>query len=217
MTNSNMERNTNVRYPGGRGALWGMSAYLVGFVSNYALMSFYLSNLQSKVAFSTETSTFVLSELVQEVQVPVWKWASLAFYNSHFIDVIVSGLPGGLRESRQQVNLLTDSGGIFLLLLFITPSILIISGILATRRASKPVELRFDVFGTGKGRFFVNGGLTIFFGYFPLAVLGGIVTSASLDGRVVLHTDLLKSFVVAGMIYPLVFGGIGGYLRSYIN
>lgn len=210
-----MNRNTSVRYPGGRGSLWGALAYVVGFGATYALVSSRLSWFLSEAAIPTGSTTFALSDLTQEAHVPTWKWASLAFYNSHFMDVVASGLPGGIRGSRQQVNLLTEAGGVFFPLLLVTPLLLVVAGAFATRKATDPVELRFDVFGTGKNRFFVNGALVVFFGYFPLAVLGAILASASLDGNAAIQTDLLKSFVVAGAVYPFVFGGLGGYLRSH--
>lgn len=112
------------------------------------------------------------------------------------------------------MNLLAEANGAFWVLLVVTPLVLVAAGALATRNTANPTELRFDVFGTGKGRFFVSAGLVVFFGYFPLAVLGGILGSVSLDGNVTMRADLLKSVVIGGAAYPFLFGGLGGYLRS---
>lgn len=192
----------------------GVAAYLFGFGTSCVLVSTRLSELHAATV-STESSAFTLAELAQSAHASVWKWAGLAFYSSHATDVTISGLPVDVRESTQQVNLLTEAGGVFSALLAVTPVVFVVAGALATRNATDPTKLRFDVFGTGKNRFFVNAGLVVFFGYLPLAILGSILSSVSLDGNVVIRTDLLESIVAVGTIYPFVFGRLGGCLRSY--
>jgi hypothetical protein len=159
-----------------------------------------------------ESSSYPLTEIVTEVHTPLWKWAGLAFYNAHFVDVVFRGVPE-YRQVTTSVDLLTQAGGPFLLLFLVPPLFLIASGALTTRKATETTQLRFDLGGTGTSRFAFNGGIITFFGYLPFATVGAIVFLIDIPDNGVMQVDLLKSWVLVGMIYPFVFGGIGGYLR----
>lgn len=207
-----MKRNTSVRYPGGRGAIWGMVAYVMGFVMSLALVSSRQSELYSNVAVVVDSSSYPLTELLAEAHTPLWKWAGLAFHNAHFADVIFRGVPE-YRQVMTSVDLLTQAGGPFLLLFLVPPLFLIASGALTTRKATETTQLWFDLGGTGTSRFAFNGGIITLFGYLPFAIIGGIVFLIDMPETGTLQVDLLKSCVLVGMIYPFIFGGIGGYLR----
>ena len=207
-----MNRNTSVRYPGGRGAIWGMVAYVTGFMVSLALVSSRQSELYSNVAIVVESSSYPLTELLTGAHTPLWKWAGLAFHNAHFVDVIFRGVPE-YRQVMTSVDLLKQAGGPFLLLFLVPPLFLIASGALTTRKATETTQLRFDLGGTGTSRFAFNGGIITLFGYLPLAIVGGIVFVLDIPGTGTMQVDLLKSWVLVGMIYPFIFGGIGGYLR----
>lgn len=207
-----MERNTNVRYPGGRGVIWGMVAYVTGFVISLALVSSRQSALYSKVAIVVESSSYPLTELLNGVHTPLWKWAGLAFYNAHFVDVVFRGVPE-YRQVTTSVDLLTQAGGPFWLLFLVPLLLLVASGALTTRKATETTQLRFDLGGTGRSRFAFNGGIITLFGYLPFAIAGAIVFVVDIPSNGVMQVDLLKSWVWVGMIYPFIFGGIGGYLR----
>ena len=207
-----MERNTSVRYPGGRSAIWGMVAYVTGFLISLALVSSRRSELYSKVAIVVESSSYPLTELLTEVHTPLWKWAGLAFYNAHFVDVVFRGVPEH-RQVTTSIDLLAQAGSPFLLLFLVPPLFLIASGALTTRKATETTQLRFDFGGTGTSRFVFNGGIITLFGYLPFAILGAIIFLVDIPDNGVIQVDLLKSWVLVGIIYPFVFGGIGGYLR----
>lgn len=207
-----MERNTSVRYPGGRGAIWGMVAYVTGFMISLALVSSRQSKLFSNVAIVVESSSYPLAELLTEVHTPLWKWAGLAFYNAHFVDVVFRGVPE-YRQVTMSVDLLTQTGGLFLLLFLVPPLFLIASGALITRKATETTQLRFDLGGTDTSRFAFNGGIITLFGYLPFAIVGAIVFIVDIPGSGAMQVNLLKSWMLVGMIYPFIFGGIGGYLR----
>lgn len=201
---------------GGRGVLWGYTAYLLGFGVNYLLVSSRLPEFKTKSTVTVKDSTYTLAELTGEVQVATWKLAGISFYNTHFIDAVSSGFVGVFGKSGWSTNLVTSAGGVFLPLLVIVPLLLIGAGIAATRNVTESAELRFT-FGTGKGRFFVNGGLISLLGYAPLIIIGSLVLTVNLDGEVVAQVDLLKSMILGGILYPFIFGGLGGLFRSYID
>lgn len=207
-----MSRSTGLRYPGGRGALWGFIAYIAGFATSAIIVSLYFSRLRSKVTIPLESSSYPISELITDAHVPLWKWAGFAFYNAHFTDIMFRGIPGQYQTSATSVNILSQAGGPFLLLYLVPPILLVVSGALLTRKATETTELRFDL-ATGSTRFAFNGGLITLFGYLPLTIIGALLLVANLAGHAGAQADLLKSWVIVGMVYPFVFGGFGGYLR----
>lgn len=207
-----MERDTRVRYPGGTGVLWGVVAYLVGFGANYLLVSTRLSAFLSRATVTVEETTYTVAELAGNGGIPTWKAAGLSFYNTHFVEAVFSGFVGVFGQAGWRSNLAGSAGGSFQLLFALTPLLLVGSGVAITRSAAESTDLRF-AFGTGGGRFFLNGAVVSLLGYLPLALLGGLLFSADLDGKVVVQIDLFKSIVLGGMVYPFVFGGLGGYLQ----
>ncbi|UPW01947.1 hypothetical protein M0R88_07575 [Halorussus gelatinilyticus] len=208
-----MERDTSVRYPGGTGVLWGVAAYLLGFGANYVLVSSRLSAFRSRATVTVEDTTYTVTELAGSGGVPTWKLAGLSFYNTHFVEAVFSGFVGVFGQAGWKSNLVSSAGGVFQLLFAITPLLLVGSGVAITRTAAESTDLRF-AFGTSGSRFFLNGAVITLFGYLPLAVAGGLLFSADLGENVVVRADLLKSIVIAGVVYPFLFGGLGGYLRS---
>jgi len=211
-----MERDTSIRYPGGTGVLWGVVAYLLGFGANYVLVSSRLSAFRSGATVTVEDTTYAVAELAGSGGVPTWKLAGLSFYNTHFVEAVFSGFIGVLGRTGWGSNLVSSAGGVFQLLFAITPLLLVGSGMAVTRTARESTDLRF-AFGTGGGRFFLNGAVVTLFGYLPLAVVGGLLFSADLGENVIVQVDLLKSMVLAGIVYPFLFGGLGGYLRSRMS
>jgi hypothetical protein len=61
----------------------------------------------------------------------------------------------------------------------------------------------------------VNHGMLVVTGYLPLTIAGALILSISRPWEYSgVSPDLLMSVVVMGLIYPLVFGGIGGWLST---
>lgn len=210
-----MKKNTSIRYPGGRNVLWGIAAYTLGFGLNYIIIAFTRHQFLSQASVSVEGTTYTLAELTKETHIELWKFVGIAFYNSHFVDAIFSGFVGVFGSSGWSTNLITSAGGAYQTFLIFTPLLLIGAGFGATKNALETTELRF-MFGTGRTRYFVNGGLMTLFGYVPLVIIGSVLFTANLDGKVVVNIDILKSLVFGGIVYPFVFGGLGGYFRAYV-
>lgn len=200
-------RDTSVRYPGGRRALWGA----VGFVLTYAVMV--------PVALWKGTSIFEgvtvapgpidstpITEFAAVEQFADWKIAGMLTYNAHFtpIDFPIEVSEGDVIV--EPINLVTTSGGPFVLLLFLVP-ILVYAGTAAwaTRDVTmtSPTERGFK-------------GALQFAGVFPLAVLGLFVFSFSTAGTMG-GPSLLWGLVLAGFVYPAVCGFLGAFLAETMS
>ena len=130
-----------------------------------------------------------------------WEAAAWFFYNANQVDVIFNA---GSRLVG--VNFLTEAGGVYQLLFVVPPALLVAAGLVITYRRPTGPSLRFDLF-TGRLRYGANGALICLLGYLPLAVVGMFALFA-----VGTSVSVLGTLVKAGLIYPIVFGGIGGML-----
>lgn len=64
---------------------------------------------------------------------------------------------------------------------------------------------------TGTPRAAILGGASVVVGYFPTVAIGTLVFTES-EGGWTVRPAIVESLVVAGVVYPLVFGAIGGAL-----
>ena len=200
-------RNTSFRYPGGWKVLWGVAAYVVGYLCTLLAFGREIEGLLQGATVSTQDDPLAVATIVEEAGVSATTGAGWLFYNSHFVSITVP------RPDQRPVlvNLVLEDGGVTVALLGVPPLLLVAAGVAVTRTASTHTELRYDL-GGPKARYALNGGVVTMLGYLPLAILGGIVFSVSADIRVA--PDLFSAFALAGLIYPLVFGAIGGLLVS---
>jgi hypothetical protein len=127
-----------------------------------------------------------VADLLGGDPVPIWKAVGRLFYNAHFVPTTVPGLGGPQTENFV-------AGGPTLLYL-VAPLALLAAGALAARAAGPEPWLA--------------GGL-VFAGYLPLAVLGAIGFGYGVgDGAVA--PDLVAAVLLAGVVYPVAFGAVGG-------
>ena len=200
-------RNTSIRYPGGWKVLWGVAAYVVGYLCTLLAFGRGIEDILQGATVSTQDDPLPVAAVVEEAGVSAVTGAGWLFYNSHFVSITVPRPD----QNPVLVNLVLEDGGSTLALLGIPPLLLIAAGIAVTRTASTYTELRFDL-GGPKARYALNGGVVTMLGYLPLAILGAIVFGVSADIRVA--PDLFWTFALAGLVYPFVFGAIGGLLVS---
>ena len=121
-------------------------------------------------------------------EIPTWKVVGWVWYNAHFVDTVSEGLFGG---SSNYVG-----GDGFTPLLFVIPPLLLLVAGLAVGRASgatDPTEAAVT-------------GLTVTLGYFVLS-LAGVFLFAVEGGSVAPAAG--SGIVVAGVLYPVVFGVAG--------
>jgi hypothetical protein len=177
------------------GAVAGAVTYGVGYVLTYLLTS----------GDVRESGLARITEAVTGDEV-VWQIVGWLFYNAHLVPAQVPA-PGP--QAAVNPNVVTGADGIVVGLLALPPVLLAGAGWMVTRGATDSTQLRFD-FGVSGRRYAINGALVTMLGYLPLSILGTL--AFGIGGLNSVGPDQYYGLVVAGAIYPLVFGGIGGYL-----
>jgi len=137
------------------------------------------------------TYVFVEAEVIEE----------LALYVS-FIDGFAGYQFGFLVAHELNVLTSPDVAGEYLPLTLLLAVVLVGAGYLAAGAA-----------GGSRGSSGVRAGASIFVGYVVLALLGTAVAVLTFDGDVD-ATDMIVKVVVTGLVYPAVFGAIGGALAA---
>ena len=123
---------------------------------------------------------------------PAWKAVGWVFYDAHLVGTRLPDVSG-------HVDFVGLSGVQFLYL--VPPLLLIIAG------GSVTYLTRVNDPKAG-----VQAGLTITIGYLLFAIIGAILVSF-----VGIQPDLLRAAVVAGIVYPVVCGAIGGGLVGVLR
>jgi hypothetical protein len=169
------------------GAAAGAVAYLLGYLFAY---------VTQQSAVENQLAGFNLfADLFGGDPIPTWKAIGWVFYNGHFVDTQVPSLVGG----SQLTNLISQADDGSLTLLFVVPPVLLTVAGLAVSRVAGATE---PVDGAKAGAFVLAG-------YLPLAVLGAFLFRYSVgDGTVA--PDLVTAALLAGAVYPAVFGAVGG-------
>ena len=184
MSNSGTDSSTARRV--GLGAVAGAVAYVVGYLLTYLLAA---GTIRSAPA------TQVLELLTGNS--PVWKLVGWTFYGGHFVDAIVPGIFGG----SNAVNLVATDP-ISDVVYVVAPLALLVAGAALAHLAdaSEPVEG-------------AKAGVAVVAGYLPLAVVGVFVFTVSIESASA-GPDLAPALFLAGLLYPLVFGAVGGAARA---
>lgn len=164
-----------------RGTGVGAVAFLLGYLVTWILAG-------AKAAGTTVGGVLIGS-------VPEWKVVLWMFYDSHFVGTRtpeVFGPGGGLLGGGD----LVDTVGAFdAEYLFAVPVVLLLL-------AGATVAARSGAATPRKGFF---AGLTVAVGYLAIAVLGLFVAT---EGGIA--PSPLRAIVIAGVVYPVVFGALGG-------
>lgn len=169
------------------GALGGAGAYLLGYLLTYLWKA-----QEYRDAFARIQP---LVELFGGETLAPWKIIGWLYYSAHFV------------ESRVAVGPMTTyvdfvvQGEVNLEVLYVVPPLLLlVAGYLVARR-------------TGNSETVANGaqaGVLVMIGYLVLVLVGVFAFQVSGSGP-----DLVPALLLAGIVYPLVFGGIGGAAASY--
>lgn len=174
------------------GAAGGAVAYVLGYLVVYVTQGDRIEEGLSGINF--------FADLFGGDPISTWQAAGWMFYNAHFVDVNAPSLIGG----AQSANLLTQGEGGSLLFV-LPPLLLLVAGVVAGRTAgaSDPTE------GAKAGAFVLAG-------YLPLAVIGAFLFRYAVgDGTVA--PDLVTAVLLAGAVYPAVFGAVGGAASSLLS
>jgi hypothetical protein len=178
-----------VPYAAGTGA--GVGAYLLGYLVTYVTMS-------GSVEERLSAFNFVASVFGGE-PISVWQGVGWLFYNAHFVRTRAEGGLGG----PQSENFIAASDGGAIVLLYLVPVLLLLAaGVLLARvgEAEEPADG-------------ATAGAGVVLGYFPLALVGAFLFSY--QGNIA--PDIVTALLLAGIVYPLVFGAIGGAVGPMIG
>ncbi|MFB6166078.1 MAG: hypothetical protein ABEJ31_13030 [Haloarculaceae archaeon] len=175
--------------PYGTGAVAGAAAYLLGYVFTYALTSGRVRD--SSLAWFLQNATG------DDV---TWKLVGWLFYNAQFVSTIVD-VRAPFVSGTDAVNFVGQNDVFSQALYLLAPLLLVAAGLAVARR-----RLASDDAGDA-----VLTGATVAVGYLPLAVLGAVLFSVEV-GSSSAAPDLLLAAVLAGVVYPVVFGAIGALI-----
>ena len=171
---------------GGTAAAAGAVAYLVGYLVTYVT--------QQGVVEERLRGFNVVAELFGGDPIPVWKAVGWLFYNAHLVETRVPGF-GGPRT----VNFIAETEAGSVPVLYLLPPVVLLG-------AGAAVALVAGVDAPDAG---TGAGLLVAVGYLPLAVVGALLVGYPIgDGQVA--PDLVTAVALAGVVYPAVFGAIGG-------
>lgn len=177
-----------------RGVIAGVGAFVVGYVLTYAWRAPSVSDSLSGLNF--------LAQLLGVDAIPTWKGVGWLFFGAHGVATRFP-TPGG---GTELVNLVEQSGdGTVAVLYVLVPVLLLLAGAL-TAWLGEAVD-------TAEA---AMAGATVTVGYFILAAAGTFLFAHAIgDTGMSIAPDPLTSLLLAGVVYPVVFGAIGGALSSY--
>ncbi|WP_254840721.1 hypothetical protein [Natronomonas marina] len=168
------------------GAAAGLVAWLVGYVLTYLLSA-------------TELDDSLINRFVQfaEGDSATYELVGWVFYNAHFVSIRYVNVPISLPQ-----NFVGGEDG-FSVVLFVVPPLLLFAAGLAIGRYR-------GIADTAEGA--ITGALVVP-GYLVLSVAGVFlfeVTVGDASGA----PALLPALVLAGLLYPAVFGALGGVVAA---
>jgi hypothetical protein len=174
------------------GAIAGVTVYLLGYLLTGVIAS-------GDVPRS-------LSETV-----PAWKSTGWYFYNAHFVD-LTSTLRIGGASGAATGSLIEGSDSGTVQLLYVVPPLALLLGSAV-------------LFGWFDGETDIAGGAArgalVAVGYLPLVIVGAVASAHTvetgvpfIDVSTTIQPQLAPAAVIAGVLYPIVFGAIGGAIAS---
>lgn len=202
-----------------RAALCGGGAYLVGYLLTFAWLGGRTAEMAGAMRAtirygggeSAVASQPTLATLLGDAGGAATTWAGWLFYNAHFVpfSVDVADLPASGSVTVPNVVLAAESTLVWVLFA-VPPILLAVAGAIAARGAPD---------GVGLLRARTRRGMSIAIGYLPLAVGGALVFVAtpSIWRRGAVAPDLLLSVLLMGLVYPMLFGGLGGWLATRLT
>lgn len=200
---------------------WGLGAYLVGYLFTYLWKGQYAATVATEAVarfsatgqggWSGETK---LAYLLADSGVSQPTWAGWLFYNAHFVPISAGNFPNTAPAFVS--NLLLVAGSSTYLLLFLVPPITLTLAGIGVSRNTPPGTTTVSASLRVRLSSSVVRGMGISMGYLPGVLVGAVVFSVSpVDERAaLLAPEFLVSILVAGMLYPVIFGGLGGRISE---
>jgi hypothetical protein len=177
-----------------RGAGAGAAAFVASYLASFLLWTFV--ELPEPESFGQAFDQAVIGALRDSV--PAWKNAGYLLFNAQFVELTYAGT---FAESTFAVIDLA-SGSLLALAYVVPPLALLAAGYVV---ASSPT-----VRGLGQS---AAAGALVAIGQLALVVVGALAFAAEGDGAS-LSVSLPNAVILAGIVYPVVFGAIGGVVAD---
>ena len=171
------------------GPIIGVLSFVVGYVVVYLWVG-------RDVEESLEPMEAIL-RLFEAEPIGTWRVVGWLFYGAHFVETRISAQFGPI-ETTTYVDLISEGSGNLELLYLVPPMLLIIGGFLTV------MILGINEIAEG-----VIFGASITAGYLIVLAVG-LVLFAYGDTR----PDPVYALIIAGILYPAVFGAVGGLLGT---
>lgn len=168
-------------------AIAGLVTWVIGYLCTFLLVS---SDIQES-GLNQFAQTFGDGDATYEL-------VGWVFFNSHFVDAIIdAGFFG-----TDTANFIGGDDGFSTLLFLIPPALLIVAGVAVGRYRG--------VTGANDGA--ITGALVLP-GYLVLSIVGAFLFRVEASGASG-EPALVPAVLLAGIVYPLVFGALGGVLAG---
>lgn len=141
-----------------------------------------------------------ISDDIVSNAVEAWRISGLVFFNAHAVTT----------EIRQPFDVSTQNflaaDGTAQVLYLLPPIALALAGLFVAHRTEPSHDLTENL----------RAGATVLFGYLLLSVVGLVVFEAA-SGETVFRPEPVGAVLIAGVLYPLMFGGLGGLGAAFIR
>lgn len=168
----------------------------VGIGAAAGVAAWVLSYLFTYIIASADIQNSLFGRVLEAAEIGVWQAVGWVFFNAHFVNTVVDlGLFGG-----GTVNAVGGEDGFTALLYVIPPLVLVVAGLAVGRYAGAHQMDPADA---------ALSGLTVVLGYGLLSVVG-VFLFASEN----VTPDPVTGILLAGILYPVVFGAVGAVAAS---
>lgn len=169
------------------GAVGGAGAYLIGYVITYVW--------KAPQYRDTFTQIQPIVEFFGAETPPPWKLIGWLYHSAHFVESRVT-----IGPVTAYVDLVAQGAGNLEILYILPPLVLILAGLLVARHSESSETMMEGA----------QAGGSVVLGYFVLVLIGAIGFQINGSGP-----ELVPSLLLAGIVYPLLFGAIGGVIAYY--
>ena len=184
--------------PVSRCVVGGLAAAVVGYVGTLVVTA---GVSVGAIRVTTNGEPARVSSLIAMPEETVT--AGWLFYNAQFVPTSLPVLDPEFGVILVGRNLLLMTGGVSLLAFLLVPTVLLAAGY-AVAATGAPT-------GANGSR---NAGAAIALGYGPVVLLGAfLLTAPAVESNAVASPDGLRT-LLAGVVFPLLFGGLGGSLAD---
>lgn len=174
------------RLPLVEGAVTGIATWALGYMAVYLLIA-------------DEIRDSPMHNIIEafEGQPATYEMVGWVFYNAHFVNTVFHDLPLFGSHSASYIG---GEDGFSVVLYLIPVAVLLIGGfgVAWYQQAPSPIEG-------------VAAGATLLPGYLVLVIAGAFLFEVTIGGATG-RPDLLPAIFLGGIVYPLLFAGIGGAL-----